>query len=122
MFCSPGHFPGVVTDTFRSDVSVEYFQPDGTCVPETWPDKDNDLVCGDCSVLVGNNFGSVYETCEGYCNSIGAKCTGAWEEKADSCVPAYGIACDRRLASTDAICECSREYVLLPRLFTRLRM
>ena len=43
------------------------------------PDKDHGLICGECKVLV-DNFDSTYQTCDGYCASIGKTCVGAWEE------------------------------------------
>ena len=47
----------------------------GPCDEASWPDKDHDLVCGECTVLV-NHFSSSYETCDGYCASIGRGCIG----------------------------------------------
>ena len=51
----------------------------GSCDESVWPDKDHGLICGECKVLV-DNFDSTYQTCDGYCASIGKTCVGAWEE------------------------------------------
>merc|ERR1712110_942876 len=50
----------------------------------TWPDLDDNLVCGECKVLV-RNMKKKYNTCDSYCSNIGRTCTGAWEEKSDTC-------------------------------------
>merc|ERR1719469_638022 len=76
-----------------------------TCDESAWPDKDHDLVCGDCKVLV-NNFGDKYKTCAGYCKAVGLACAGAWEEKGDTCQVEYEMTCEQALSSSDAICEC----------------
>jgi len=76
-----------------------------TCDESAWPDKDNDLVCGECKVLV-NNFDDKYETCAGYCKAVGLACAGAWEEKTDTCQVKYEMTCEQALSSSDAICEC----------------
>merc|ERR1719252_516477 len=75
------------------------------CDEAAWPDKDHDLVCGECKVLV-NRFNSFYGSCDGYCSSIGRVCTGAWEEDGDKCTVKYGMECNHTLSSSDAICEC----------------
>merc|ERR1719336_966254 len=49
------------------------------CDESSWPDKDHNLVCADCKVLV-NHFSSKYQTCGGYCSHLGRRCVGAWEE------------------------------------------
>jgi len=78
------------------------------CDEASWPDKDHNLVCGECKVLV-DRFSSFYKTCSGYCASIGRLCTGAWEEQNDDCAVQRGLTCDESIASSDAICECGAE-------------
>lgn len=99
-----------------------------TCNEASWPDKKLDLVCGECRVLVGS-FGK-YGTCNDYCASLplGRRCTGAWEDKEDTCSAEFPIGCDQTLAQvldklpaafvqmlhlqySDVICECAE---LLP--------
>ena len=75
------------------------------CDEAAWPDKDHDLVCGECKVLV-NRFNSFYGSCDGYCSSIGRVCTGAWEEDGDKCTVKYAMECNQEASSSDAICEC----------------
>ena len=75
------------------------------CDEAAWPDKDHDLVCGECKVLV-NRFNSFYGSCDGYCSSIGRVCTGAWEEDGDKCTVKYAMECNQEVSSSDAICEC----------------
>jgi len=88
-----------------SDALCECGANAGPCDETSWPDVDHGLVCGECKVLV-DNFDSVYFTCDGYCESIGLDCTGAWEEDDETCGVAYTLACDSVLSSSDAICEC----------------
>lgn len=76
------------------------------CNEDLWPDKDGNLVCGDCKVLV-DKFDSYYKTCSNYCGQLGRACVGAWEEAGDTCNVLFDLACDQELASSDAICECS---------------
>merc|ERR1719281_2395324 len=66
------------------------------CDEAAWPDKDHDLVCGECKVLV-NRFNSFYGSCDGYCSSIGRVCTGAWEEDGDKCTVKYAMECNQSL-------------------------
>lgn len=81
--------------------------PPGACADEdSWPDRDHGLVCGECKVLV-NKFDSKYSTCNGYCESIGRSCTGAWEEMSDTCEVKFGMACSEPLDNSDALCQCS---------------
>ena len=87
--------------------------PASQCDTDVWPDKDHGLVCGPCKVLV-NHFSSVYGNCDGYCANIGRQCVGAWEEVGDTCTVSYQMACDAGLSSSDAICECSGGFLLLP--------
>ena len=95
-----------IAGLFNDDAA--FFKGDGTCQPKQWPDKDHGLVCGDCKVLV-DKFKGKYKTCNGYCQSIGATCTGAWEEVRDSCKVDREMKCDETLDSSDAICECNGE-------------
>ena len=90
-------FPRIATDTSPCFSAVPYFLDDGTCQPEVWPDKDHDLVCGDCKVLV-DNFSSKYKTCDGYCSSIGAICVDAWEETGDSCNVKHDLRCAEEMS------------------------
>ena len=78
----------------------------GSCDESVWPDKDHGLICGECKVLV-DNFNSIYQTCDGYCASIGKTCVGAWEEVSDTCQVEYDMTCDQTISSSDAICQCS---------------
>jgi len=78
----------------------------GTCDESDWPDKDHEIVCGECKVLV-DHFDSKYQTCDGYCASIGRTCVGAWEEMNDDCQVKYDMTCGQALDSSDAICQCS---------------
>lgn len=79
--------------------------PTENCEESTWPDKDHNLVCGECTVLV-DRFQGYYKSCNNYCEHVGRKCVGAWEELDDTCTVKYNMACDYELASSDAICRC----------------
>jgi len=77
----------------------------------TWPDLDNtDSVCGECKVLV-DKMDTKYSTCASYCSSIGRRCTGAWEEKRDSCTVERTEDCRHNFGAytSDAICECGQK-------------
>ena len=76
----------------------------------TWPDLDHDLVCGDCKVLV-KKMDTKYYTCASYCNTIGRKCTGAWEESSDDCTVKSIEDCQHNFGyyTSDSICECGEE-------------
>ena len=79
----------------------------GSCDESAWPDKDHGIICGECKVLV-DNFSSRYQTCDGYCASIGKTCVGAWEENDDDCLVKHDMTCDQTKSGTsDAICQCS---------------
>merc|ERR1719330_2261704 len=91
-----------------SNASEESSGTSDRCDESSWPDKDHNLVCADCKVLV-NRFSSVYQTCGGYCSHIGRRCVGAWEEQDDTCSVLHDMTCDQTLQSSDAICECSPE-------------
>ena len=69
-----------------------------------------------------DKFESKYETCNGYCQSIGATCTGAWEEVSDSCKVDRGMKCDETLDTSDAICECNGECMCMYILATHDRL
>ena len=78
----------------------------------TWPDLDDNLVCGDCRVLV-TNMDTKYSTCSNYCDSIGRTCAGAWEEKRDTCNVKETEDCQHNFGedphkTSDAICQCGR--------------
>ena len=75
----------------------------------TWPDLDDNLVCGDCRVLV-TNMDTKYSTCSNYCDSIGRTCAGAWEEKSDTCNVKETEDCQHNFGAytSDAICQCGR--------------
>jgi len=97
----------------NSQLQLVKGQPDtgspGSCDESFWPDKDHGLICGECKVLV-DNFDSIYQTCDGYCTSIGKTCVGAWEEDddfGDSCQVKFNMTCNQTLDSSDAICQCS---------------
>jgi len=79
--------------------------PPLSCNETWWPDKKDELVCGECKVLV-DNFRSTYLTCDGYCAAVGLSCTGAWEEADDDCNEESVETCSSALDTTDAICEC----------------
>merc|ERR1719278_651370 len=95
--------------TSGSSGSVKYSGAIGTgCGDEhTWPDLDDNLVCGECKVLV-RNMKTKYYTCSSYCSTIGRTCTGAWEEKSDTCRVKSTEDCEHNFGSytSDAICEC----------------
>merc|ERR1719336_1116024 len=91
-----------------SNASEESSGTSDRCDETSWPDKDHNLVCSDCKVLV-SRFSSVYQTCGGYCSRIGRRCVGAWEEQDDTCSVLHDMTCDQTLDSSDAICECSPE-------------
>ena len=76
----------------------------------TWPDLDGNTVCGDCKVLV-DNMKTKYKTCSSYCGTIGRSCTGAWEEKSDTCTEKSTEDCEHNFGAytSDAICECGEE-------------
>jgi len=75
------------------------------CNESQWPDKDHDLVCSDCKVLV-NQFSTKYKTCDAYCKTMHMDCAGAWEEEKDTCAVKHDMTCQQTLNSSDAICEC----------------
>lgn len=81
---------------------------DDICDESTWPDKDHNLVCGDCKVLV-DRFDSFYRTCKSYCSKVGRSCAAAWEEQADDCNVKHEMRCDETIFSSDAICQCGDE-------------
>jgi len=85
----------------------------GPCDEASWPDKDHDLICGECTVLV-NHFDSSYETCDGYCGSMGRTCIGAWEEDGDSCSVLYAAECATAIPGSDALCQCSESAGITP--------
>jgi len=91
-----------------SNLTEEMAGGAGTCDEGSWPDRDHGRVCGSCKVLV-DRFSSFYQTCDGYCNHIGRRCAGAWEERDDTCTVLHDMACDQSIDSSDAICECSAE-------------
>ena len=76
----------------------------GGCFEQAWPDKDHDLVCTECKVLVNNFQG--YGSCSGYCDSFGLGCTGAWEEQNDDCTVIRQGDCDSSSfgSTSDALC------------------
>ena len=93
--------------------ACEYTPPPSgrtTCDESEWPDKKNDLVCGECRVLV-DQLSSKYDgTCNGYCSSINRTCVGAWEANAsDTCVVSHAAECYDSLSGDGAICECSSD-------------
>lgn len=76
------------------------------CDEAAFPDKDHGLVCGECKVLV-TEFDTKYNSsCDDYCGSFGRVCTGAWEERGDTCEVKYAGPCASILRTSDAICEC----------------
>lgn len=83
----------------------EHLSADVVCDEAVWPDKDHDLVCGECKVLV-DRFESFYGTCSSYCAAVGRYCSAAWEEENDDCRVKHEIACDQTIPSSDAICQC----------------
>ena len=80
------------------------------CDESTWPDKDHDTVCDDCKVLV-DNLDDKYGTCKAYCETVGRKCVGAWEESQDSCTILSTEDCSHNFGAytSDAICECDEK-------------
>ena len=81
--------------------------PSPGCDPNSWPDVDNGVLCGNCSALV--NIGS-YDTCNAYCAAQGMGCVNGWEENSDTCGIQFVAGCGYSFNShgtSDAICECS---------------
>ena len=99
------------------------------CDESSWPDVDQNTVCGDCRVnlffsglssgflrkyphfciqVLVTHMNSVYHSCSNYCSALGRTCTGAWEEDHDSCGILSTEDCDHDFGSytSDAICEC----------------
>ena len=60
-----------------------------------------------------NNRGKQYSTCEEYCGTIGLSCTGAWEDKDNSCKVLSTHDCRfnfrKKFGTSDAICQCDPE-------------
>jgi len=57
-----------------------------TCDEENWRFNNTNKVCGDCKVFVSRDVEYQYETCAGFCASIGRMCTQAWmAEASDTC-------------------------------------
>ena len=52
-----------------------------------------------------------YSTCDKYCSSFGRTCTGAWEDKANSCRVKSTENCQHDFGgyTSDAICACENE-------------
>merc|ERR1719223_1220946 len=98
-----------------SEVNVAPTEPgeEDLCDESQWPDLDHNLVCSDCKVLV-NRFSSHYLTCNGYCNTMGRTCEGAWEEHGDTCTVDRDMTCDESISSSDAICQCGAEVSAAP--------
>ena len=87
-----------------------------TCGADTVSFPDVDIVCADCTVLVGSSAGSsasrfiTYGSCENYCASIGRTCVGAAEEFGDACVVSLpDIPCTENVSATNPnyLCECA---------------
>ena len=99
------------------------------CDESSWPDVDQNTVCGDCKVnlffsglssgflrkyphfciqVLVTHMNSVYHSCSNYCSTLDRTCTGAWEEDHDSCGILSTEDCDHDFGSytSDAICEC----------------
>jgi hypothetical protein len=80
------------------------------CDEAAWRDKDHDLVCGECTVLV-DDFDTTYgNSCVNYCAQVaGRECSGAWEEVGDTCQVESTQSCQHWGAgqTSDAICECN---------------
>ena len=76
---------------------------------------DQGRICGECKVLV-DNFESTYGGhCTNYCQALGMRCVGAWEEVNDTCEEASAESCDHHMhgsdggaiVTSDAICQCA---------------
>ena len=68
--------------------------PGGPCDENTWADRADGLVCGECKVLV-DHFSERYNgSCDAYCQSVGRVCTGAWEECSGTCSVECSLGCD----------------------------
>ena len=52
--------------------------PSGTCDEDSWPDAEHPAELGECQASIGY-FGS-YGNCKNYCETIGRRCTKAWEK------------------------------------------
>jgi len=96
-----------IKDILANDPDTSVCATTGDCDESTWPDKDNGLVCGECKVLV-DNMKDKYGTCTAYCNAVGRKCVGAWEESRDTCTVKSTEDCSHNFGAhtSDAICEC----------------
>ena len=83
--------------------------PPGSCANEqSWPDLDHNRVCGECKVLVNHMSSKYGGKCDNYCQSIGKRCVGAWDEKLDTCTVQSTGSCSVSFGRTsDAICQCS---------------
>lgn len=87
-----------------------------TCEPSRrklrWPSIDvprSELCDGDCKVLVNwDNWGGRSEqTCGGYCESVGYKCTGSWLNDGNTCESRTRMENGCRAVQTEStICEC----------------
>jgi hypothetical protein len=59
-----------------------------------WPDVDNGVVCGGCTLLVDQMASRYGGLCSNYCRTIGRECVGAWEERDDTCAVESVGECD----------------------------
>merc|ERR1711874_847701 len=85
------------------------FNEGAACDASNWPDLDHGLVCGPCKALV-DNMKKKYITCNNYCKTIGRICSGAWEERGDSCEVKSTQTCSHNFTYTsDAICQCGQK-------------
>ena len=74
------------------------------CDATNWKDLDKGVVCGPCKGLVRN---MMHRSCNNFCNTIGRRCVGAWEERNEDCQLKSTESCDHIFSYTsDAICEC----------------
>ena len=61
--------------------------------------------------MLVTNMRTKYKTCSVYCITIGRRCTGAWEEKSDSCRVESTEDCQHNFGgyTSDALCECGEK-------------
>eukprot|EP01043_Picozoa_sp_COSAG02_P052328 COSAG02_NODE_5619_length_4178_cov_2.972297_1_plen_784_part_00 len=79
--------------------------PVAPCDASQWPDVSQ--VCGECRVLIAGASERYGGLCDDFCGAVGKRCTGAWEERANSCEVSHAVGCGVSLGDTDdAICLC----------------
>ena len=85
--CPPGFVPpGSVKCCQTGKPQLQPQATTGGCSDiRNWPDVDNGVVCGGCTLLVDQMASRYGGLCSNYCRAIGRECVGAWEEQDDTC-------------------------------------